>query len=193
MGIQLQSLGKVTLPREKKKEIILPEPEVVIKAVIGTPLELPCLLSMWLSLRISEVRGLQFRDISPEGNYISVRRALVYSGGKDVLRDVNKTDSSTRTNALPPYLLEKISKIPHKSDEDFIINRGYNYLAKNFKKLMNQQGYDISLHKLRHIFASKLDQLNIPAVYIQKLGGWKTDIVMKTFYTHTFSEVEEGY
>ena len=41
----------------------LPTAEQVIRMIRGTEIELPCLLAMWLSLRMSEVRGLQFGDI----------------------------------------------------------------------------------------------------------------------------------
>lgn len=46
----------------------------IFRSVIGSDIEIPCLLAMWLSLRISEVRGLKFKDISDDGKYISIRR-----------------------------------------------------------------------------------------------------------------------
>ena len=69
---------KVTLPPKKPVIKNLPTAEQVICMIRGTDIELPCMLSMWLSLRISEVRGLQFGDIKdgvmtdPEG----VKRTL---------------------------------------------------------------------------------------------------------------------
>ena len=47
--------------KPKLKE--LPTAEQVMNMVCGTDIELPCLLTMWLSLRMGEVRGLQFRDL----------------------------------------------------------------------------------------------------------------------------------
>lgn len=89
-GVEINT-KRITLPPKKKKQIVLPEVSEILKLIVGTDLELPCLLAMWLSLRISEVRDLQFRDISQDGSAISVSRAKMYINGKDMLRDCNKT------------------------------------------------------------------------------------------------------
>jgi integrase len=185
---------RITLPPKKKKQIVLPEVSKIMKLIVGSDLELPCLLAMWLSLRISEVRGLQFRDIAPDGSTISVSRARMYINGKDVLRDCNKTYDSTRCNSLPPYILHLIEQVPHESEQDFIVPLGYNYINIHFRKLMKSAGYgQMTFHKLRHAFATTLNDLGIPSNYIQKLGGWSTDNIMKSVYTHTTSAKENEY
>jgi len=184
---------KITVPQSRPKKYVIPSADAVLKVIIGTELELPCLLAMWLSLRISEVRGLKFKDISVDGKHISVCRAKIYLGNKDVLREKNKTVESTRTNLLPPYILNLIRQVPHQSDDDFIVNLKYEYIRKHFKQLMNDNGFDITFHKLRHIFATTLNDLGVPSEYIQKLGGWSTDIVMKSVYTHTTNAKENEY
>ena len=60
----------VTYPARKPKLKELPTAEQVMNMIRGTDVELPCLLAMWLSLRMSEVRGLQFRDLN--GNVLTV-------------------------------------------------------------------------------------------------------------------------
>ena len=191
-GVELNT-KRITLPPKKKRNVVIPEVSEVLRLIVGSEIELPCLLAMWLSLRISEVRGLQFRDVSADGKTISVERAKMYLDGKDVLRDFTKTYESTRANDLPPYILSLIEKVPHKSDEDFIVPVGYNYIYKHFNKLMKDAGYQITFHKLRHEFATTLNDLGIPSNYIQKLGGWSTDNVMKAVYTHTTSSREAEY
>ena len=192
-GVEINT-KRITLPPKKKKQIVLPEVGEILKLIVGTDLELPCLLAMWLSLRISEVRGLQFRDISQDGSAISVSRAKMYINGKDVLRDCNKTYDSTRCNSLPPYILHLIEQVPHEMEQDFIVPLGYNYINIHFRKLMDSAGYNqITFHKLRHAFATTLNDLGIPSNYIQKLGGWSTDNIMKSVYTHTTSAKEMEY
>ena len=142
---------------------------------------------------MSEVRGLQFRDVSADGEYISIQRARMCLNGGDIVREMNKTVESTRTNKLPPYLLSLIRKIPHKKETDFIVPDRYESIRKRFKTLMNENGYDITFHTLRHEFATTLNDLGIPSDYIQKLGGWSTDNVMKAVYTHTTSDKETHY
>ena len=187
------NIKKITLPQAKKKNIELPNAEDVIRIIIGSEVELPCLLAMWLSLRISEVRGLQFRDIAPDGKSINVCRVKMFLDSVDVLREQTKTHDSTRTNKLPPYILELIKKVPHKSDKDFIVPHKYEFIRSRFEKLMVSNGYNITFHKLRHEFATTLNDLGIPSDYIQKLGGWSTDNVMKSVYTHTTARKEDEY
>ncbi len=187
------NIKKIAIPQAKPKKRDIPSVESVLRVVIGSELELPCLLAMWLSLRISEVRGLQFRDISPDGNYISVQRARMCLDNKDIVRDQNKTVESTRTNPLPPYLYELIKKVPHKKDTDFIVQMRYEYIRKHFKQLMTANGMNITFHKLRHEFATALNDLGVPSEYIQKLGGWSSDNIMKSVYTHTTTAKENEY
>lgn len=192
-GIDISIKG-IAIPPQKDNEVELPPIDEIIKLVKGTKIELPCLLAMWLSLRISEIRGLKFRDISEDGMYISVRRTKVYINGKDVVREQTKTEKSKRTNHLPRYIYNLIQQVPHNSDDDYIVPYGYNAISGLFKRLMKSRGYDdISFHKLRHEFATTLNELHIPDEYIQKLGGWSTDNVMKTVYTHTRKPKEDEY
>ena len=191
-GIEL-NIKKITIPQAKPLKNAIPSAENILKVIVGTELELPCLLAMWLSLRISEVRGLKFSDISADGKYISVCRARMCLDNKDVIREQNKTEDSTRTNLLPPYILNLIKKVPHDNDNDFIVNFSYEYIRKHFKLLMEKNGMNITFHKLRHEFATTLNDLGVPSEYIQKLGGWSTDNVMKSVYTHTTNAKENEY
>lgn len=187
------NMKKVTLPPAKKKKVELPSAEDVIKAVIGSDIELPCLLAMWLSLRISEVLGLQFGDISKIGRYITVNRVILTINGHSVLNDRTKTEESTRTNLLPKYLRDKIAEIPHEKDTEFIIKMSYKQISARFNKIMAAHGYNITFHKLRHEFATTLDDLGVPSDYIQKIGGRSTDNIMKSVYTHTTKNKETEY
>ena len=61
------------------------------------------------------------------------------------------------------------------------------------KSAMMMQEVDITFHTLRHEFASTLNDPGVPSDYIQKPGGWSTDNVMKSVYTHTSSTKEKMY
>ena len=191
-GIEL-SFKRITLPQKKKVKSSIPDVEKVIRLIVGTEVELPCLLAMWLSLRMSEIRGLQFRDISEDGRYITVQRVKLRINGRDVLREQTKTEESTRTNILPSYLKNLIDKVPHKKDSDYIVPHGYTYIREHFQEIMRANGITITFHQLRHEFATTLNDLGIPSDYIRKLGGWATDNVMKKVYTHTTTKKEEEY
>ena len=187
------SINRITLPPQKREKKYIPTTEQILDMIVGTDIELPCLLAMWLSLRISEIRGLQFRDISDDGKYITVRRTKIGLNNGDVIREVTKTEGSTRTNRLPYYIYQLIQQIPHENDNEFIVNGCYEIIRRKFKALTDKKGYDITFHTLRHEFATTLNDLGIPSDYIQKLGGWSTDNVMKSVYIHTTLNKEIEY
>ena len=176
----------VTLPAKKRKIKKLPTVEQVIKAVKGSDVELACLLAIWLSLRLSEVRGLQFGDI--EGNVVTIQRSNVCLGGKDNVRDVNKTYSSTRELTIPPYIKALINKVPHKNKTDFVIHMEYQTVCRHFKKQLAKDGLSMRFHDLRHLNASVMLMLGIPDKYAMERGGWSTNHTLKAVYQHTFSE-----
>ena len=61
--VELPSARKLRFPPKNVKEE-LPALDKVLKVIIGSSVELPCLLAVWCGgMRISEVRGLQFGDI----------------------------------------------------------------------------------------------------------------------------------
>ena len=175
----------VTLPPKVPKVNELPTAEQVIHMVRGTEIELPCLLAMWLSLRMSEVRGLQFGDI--KDGVLTIQRSKLYLGTQDVIRDLNKTFNSTRRLVVPAYIQSLIDRIPHKSETDFIVPLGYKYIKNHLTKLAKSNGYQLTFHQLRHLNASVMLMLGIPDKYAMERGGWSSNGVLKSVYQHTFS------
>lgn len=176
----------VTLPPKQPKIQNLPTPAQVIQLVRGTDIEVPCMLALWLSLRISEVRGLQFRDL--KDGVLTVQRSKLALANKDVVRDVNKTYTSTRQLTLPPYLINLIEAVPHTSDEEFIVPMAYQTIRAHLTKLARAKGYTLTFHQLRHLNASVMLSLGVPDKYAMERGGWATNSTLKNVYQHTFSE-----
>ena len=98
---------RTSLPQEKKKLKELPSPDAIIKIVKGTSIELPVLLSMWLTLSMSELRGSQKSDIK-DGILTSIRSA-VDVGGKPVEKEQMKEYERTRKLNVLPYIMELIN------------------------------------------------------------------------------------
>ena len=65
--------------------------------------------------------------------------------------------------------------------------------SQNFRRFMLIKGIRITFHQLRHLFATTASDLGVADEYIQKLGGWASNHVLKSVYTHTTAALEERY
>lgn len=173
----------ITLPKAKKKKVVLPEPADVINAIRGTEIELPCLLAMWLSLRMSEVKGLKHSDI--KDGYLSVNRVLVYVDREEITKDIAKTQNSNRTLKVPQYIQQLIDAVP--ADQEYLVPMSRKTIYSRLQKYLKQNRIEpISFHDLRHMNATIMMQLGIPDKYAMDRGGWETDYVMKSIYQNIF-------
>ena len=184
-------LDSIKLPKIRKKEKELPAFKTVYSIVKGTDSELPVLLASWLSLRIGEVIGLQFRDVDMEKRRIYVQRTIVKTEEGYMVRDGCKTEKSERDIRIPDYILNMIQAIPHESETDFIIPRTRKSVYSKFKRLMEKNGIDMTFHSLRHLNASVMLLLGVPDKYAMERGGWSTDNILKSVYQQTFSSERE--
>lgn len=175
-----------TLPAKQPHIKQLPAPDVVFSAVNGTEIELPCLLAMWLSLRMSEIRGLQYQDIS--GDTLIVQRAMVTVDGEHILKDQTKTYSSTRVLRIPEYIMGLICKTDHTAPDDFIVPLSGQAIYKRFVRIMEKHDIKMTFHDLRHLNASVMLALGVPDKYAMERGGWATNSTLKSVYQHTFSK-----
>lgn len=172
----------IRLPQRQRNYKDYPEPSAVLSAIVGSEIELPCMLAIWCGLRMSEIRGLQWRDIN--GIYLSIRRVLVDVGTVPTLKDNAKTAASKRRVPIPPYIRALLDATPHENE--FVVQGNHDYIYYHFRQIMDAHGLDITFHDLRHYYASIGVLLGIPDYYIQRGGGWSSDTVLKSHYFETF-------
>ncbi len=143
---------EVTLPRKKKKRKDLPQPKVLLSLLKGTDIELPCLLAMWQSFRMSEIKGFKKSDI--EDGVISVNRVMVYVEDHGyIVKELAKTDKSSRSLKLPEYLLSLINAVP--DDQEYLVNMTGAMIYNRFVKLLKKNNVKpIAFHDLRSVNAS---------------------------------------
>lgn len=175
---------KIRLPDVPRKVIEILPPELIIPVIKGTEIELPCLLSMWLTLSVSEIRGLKKSKSIVNGNLI-VKEVIVDVKGVPTVKKVGKEEQRTRALAIPPYIMELIKSV----DDDVIVPLTSQSLNRRFQRMLKNSNIPpMNFHKLRHISASVMADLDIPSAIAIERGGWKTDTVMKNVYTHTFQK-----
>lgn len=188
--------GRVAAPEVKEKVIRLPMPEQVIRAVQGTSIELPCLLAAWLSLSLSEIRGLTKSRSVLNGQLLvadtMVRVRVGEETGpdgkprgiyKDIKKEGGKEEKRARAFDLPPYLKKLIDQV----DGDVLVPLSIRQIEGRFQRVLKAAGLSpMTFHQLRHLNASAMAMLGIQKEIAQARGGWKTPHTMNRVYTHVF-------
>lgn len=179
-------IGKITLPQKEKKSPYIPTEEevhAIYEAVKDTKYYVPLLLA-GNGLRRSEICALQPNDLN--GCYLTINKAKVQNENKEWVIKSTKTTESTRVIKLNDTLVKIINErgITYDGHPELI----YRKLTETQKKLGIQH---FPLHKMRHFYASYMHKLGIPSKIIQHDGGWKTDSIMKTVYTHAMEDEEQ--
>lgn len=187
-GVEPQN---VKLAQIVKKERPWLEPEqipVFLKAVHGTPTEIPALLAL-CSLRRSEICGLTWDKIDLENNTISVSGAIVPDeNGKFVLKDTNKNESSQRViPILIPQLQKALAAVEEK--DGFVYKDNPNVLIKRINSICASAKLPlVGVHGLRHSFASLAYHLGLSQMETMQIGGWSDTKTMQKIYTHLASK-----
>lgn len=178
------NLRKPKLPQKVNTEKHIPSKEEVqmvfqcLEDRYYVPLTLCC-----LGLRRSEVCALSLFDL--HGNTLTINKALVRGvDGWEV--KTTKTTESTRTIVIPEDIAQRIR------EQRYIFEGFPGTLREALIRAEDKAGVEhFTLHALRHFFASYSHQLGFTDKQIQAAGGWKTDHVMKTVYTHAM-ELDEA-
>ena len=179
----------VDLPSPIRHIKHLPEPEAVLNAIKGSSVELPVLLAAWLSLSMSEIRGIKWSSIYDRNGekFVVIENSVVDVYGEAVEKSHTKTYTRTRALRLPEYLCALIDKTERTSE--YLINMNRQTIYKRFVRILEQNSLPrMTFHDLRHLNASVMAMLAIPDKYAQERGGWATDRIMKSVYQHTFAE-----
>ena len=176
---------RVTLPKPVKTFRDLPEPDAVIAKVKGTDIELPALLSMWLSLTASEIRGIKVSSI--QNGILTIDESVVQVNGVAVHKKAAKAFDRNRRIRVPDYIMELIKKTDAwKNGEGYIETRSGKALSSRFNRVTKGM---MRFHDLRHLFASVGSEiLKISERTLMDIGGWSTPSTMKKVYTHSFEQ-----
>jgi len=158
--------------------------------------------SIFTGMRRGEVCGLQWRDINFAAKTVSVCRTLQIEGGT-IFIEPPKTDNGYRTipmaetlyDTLKAHQQQRIELLDlldeHLKPTDWVFcrydfsPRRPNHLSKVFVRLTRQIGRpDVTLHGLRHTFASILIAQGESVKLVQELlGHYDPGFTLRT-YTH---------
>lgn len=177
----------VQLPQLIKSERAYLKPDEIKKFVetikADREFAVPALLAL-SSLRISEISALNWENIEEEPQFIHVSGAVVFNEYNSYERKKqNKNYSSNReVPILIPELLETIQRDRKPSGP---VLRDQNSLRKAVHAACSRAGVtDVSVHGLRHSFASLAYHLGVPERVTMEIGGWSDHGTMHRIYTH---------
>lgn len=181
---------EATRPAPRKQIVSMLEPSEIFRLVSGSEIELPVLLAMWLSLSMSEIRGLTVESVN--GNELTVRGAIVDVDGVPTYKESNKAYDRARTLRAP----EKILDLIHQTDawrkgEGFLVPLSGQAIYKRWMRAQN--GTSMTFHQLRHLNASIMMTIGLPDTYAMERGGWTSRQTLNRVYQHTMASRRREY
>lgn len=174
---------RTTLPQKQKKIKTFPDVEDILKAIKNTDIELPCLMAIWLGMRMSEIRGAKKSNI--HDGILIIDEVIVTVDGEHITKKQTKTTDSTRMISIPPYIQQLINK----QESEYLTVLSGQAIYKRLKRLLENNNLPhIAFHDLRHLNASTMLRLGVPDKYAMERGGWSSTNIMKSVYQHTFTD-----
>lgn len=184
-------LSALSLPQAKKynsQELTLDQVESLLVEITKDELAIPLLIAICLGLRISEISALKWRDYNREEKLMNIDKALVRDIDNNMIQKGTKTEESKRTITVPDFLCRLLDEEQH-DPETHILTMSQSAVREHLKKICKRLDIPlVRVHDLRHINASVMLFLNIPARYAMERGGWSDIKTMDKIYQFTFKD-----
>lgn len=191
----------VLIPKQVRPEInILSEEDIprFIKALDSRPLDFKvfCELALFCGLRRSEIFGLYKSDVT---DVVVVNKVRHRINGQDIIQ-TPKTKTSVRTLAVPKFVQQDVAALIREqqnrpSHSEFLVLNGFgepvhhSWANKHLDVIIANFGLPhITIHGLRHTYASMLINEGIPIAEVSaQLGHASIDITLRA-YAHLFTD-----
>lgn len=193
-NIELKKPKKI----EKIKALTTSEFEEVINSFQNSPYDnytIILIIAGTCGLRISEILGLTWNDIDFENNTIDVNKqwkVVETEPYKKFGFGELKTQNSYRIVPMPQstadYLRNYRNSHPINFQNRIIKNRSSDGVITFINKKFKAFGYNISIHDLRHTYATKLIANGVDFKTAAKLLGHEVEQTMKT-YSHVTQDM----
>ena len=209
--ILVSPMDKVEPPRAKQKEASYYRPEELKRLytlIEGHPLELCVKLAGSLGMRREEICGLKWECVDLQRQLLFIREART-AYGATVVQKETKNRSSVRTLFLP----DDLARLLHmeqtrqadwlrqgrlKEPSQFVVlnYQGVPYspnaLSVAFTRFVRNNGLPrVTLHGLRHSFATVASFQGVPLFDIGKALGHATPATTGKIYTHLVDQTHE--
>lgn len=161
-------------PRTRLR-ILEPEEEARLLAAAADPLRTLLLVGLHTGLRRSELFALRWADVDLERGQVTVQAAYAKNG-------------RTRTVPLNRVVRDALARLRASATGDHVFPGRRGALRSSIRTAFARacqraQVHGVTLHTLRHTFASRLVLAGVDLRTVQELGGWQT-IGMVQRYSH---------
>ena len=216
--IQKNYCKMVTLPKDNNTTNIhilsSQEQQKFIESIKGHNLETLFLVALGTGLRLGELLGLKWSDIDFNTGVLTVNRSLSRvknqaTGKYEVIEQIPKTKNSNRVVPIPTNILNKLKE--HKKSQnkqrllvgECYINNNYVFTdnignpiddkrpGRNLKVTLKKLDIEpIKFHALRHTYATRLFENNVPPKTVQALMGHSDISITMDIYTHVMDDIK---
>ena len=200
-AINVEALFDIKAPiaRQKRVETLRDaECEALTNSIFADPdiYGAAYLLALNLGLRIGEICGLKWSDISLPDRLLYVNRtAIRIKSGSHTRLTVQtpKTESALREIPIPAKLLSLLLRLKTNHSPDVFILTGSLTLPQDprtlrakFKRYLKEHGMrELRFHSLRHTFATRCIELGYDVKTLSELLGHKDIKTTLQLYVHT--------
>lgn len=208
----------VNLPKDNNiKEVNIltkDEQQEFIRYIKGHKLEMLFLTALGTDLRLGELLGLKWSDINFDTKIITVSRNLSRAKNKEtgkyeLIEQTPKTKNGYREVPIPTNILDKLKEHKiHQNKQRLFVGQVYKYNdyvftddignpiddkrpGRNLKSILKKLNINpIKFHALRHTYATRLFENNIPPKTVQALMGHSDISVTMDIYTHVMNDTK---
>lgn len=191
-------IEKIIIPAEKKptvkKALTSAELDDLLSKIKNKNQYIISLLAGTCGLRRGEILGLTWNDIDFNNLTININKQFKLSGDRDAETGDLKSKNSNRIVPISPQTANKLIEFkdskPMRMDRKLFSYKSPISVSSNLIKLYKDIGYDISLHELRHTYATMLISNGIDIKTAAEFLGHDVELTYKT-YSHVTDEMKK--
>lgn len=195
---------KIGKPSKTREALSIEDQKKLFNALIGHKYEYQYKLVTILGLRVGELIGIKYEDISFDKKCLKIQRTMRYSYSEQKWQSgPPKSKAGYRTIPLTDTAIDILKKQIEKNQSLKVVPIEYkDYVFINENGLIKYGSYDsalqhvckkinikpITIHNLRHTFASRCIEAGMSANILKVLLGHASLNTTMDIYVHVFDE-----